>query len=497
MQKKIFTTGLLRLVSAILLIQAVSVARAAEPLDIPGASSAKIGFYMADLATGEVIVDCNSDRAFIPASITKALTSASVLTLRQPDERLVTEVLLDGAIDDGVARGNLKIRCSGDPTIESSYFDSTRGFADSICAALTDMGIRRIEGTVVIDQSMVPDCGVPAGWVDEDIVWPYGASHFGANFRDNKFVLTVPGNKSVPYVPDLVVRHTPAKGSLKVDRVRGTEVILTKGVPRAKGESMTLSTPNPAKVMRHEIITKLRGRGIEIADEPKPERLDETLVYLYRSPEIVEILRSLMFRSDNMMAEGMLRTLSPGGSRDDAVRSEIDMWEMRDVNTDGIRLEDGSGLSRNDRLTPRFLAEVFVWMASHVKAPEYVSLFPKAGLEGTMKGFLRDTPLEGRVAMKTGSMKGVQSYAGFLIGDDGLPTHVIVVMVNGFTCSRARLKEEIENVLLRNFAPDYVRPVKKTAPVAKKKSTSAKKKATGAKKKTATAKKKKSTKSKK
>ena len=87
------------------------------------------------------------------------------------------------------------------------------------------------------------------------------------------------------------------------------------------------------------------------------------------------------------------------------------MWETRDVDTRRVVIEDGSGLSRNDRLTPMFLANVFTWMASHYKAPDYVSLFPKAGCDGTLKSFLRDTPLEGRVALKTGSMRGVQSYA--------------------------------------------------------------------------------------
>lgn len=449
------------------------------PLDIPSASSTKVGIYIADLQTGEQLYDVNTSARFIPASVTKALTTASALTQRSASDRFTTEIVATGKMADGVVDGNLVVRCVGDPTIDSQYFDSTVGFADSIAAALVAMGINEIKGTVVIDESAVPHNGVPSGWVDEDIVWPYGTGHHGANFSDNTFILSFPSRKSQPHVPGLSVSHTPGKGSLKVDRDRGSETVRTRGTVRPKGESIKLSTPVPSKVMRHAVMQSLESNGVKVGESEAPASENETLVYTHYSPELIEILRSLMFRSDNMMAEAMLRSLAPGASRDAAARSEIDMWELRDIDTDGIVIEDGSGLSRNDRLTPRFLAEVFVWMASHFKAPEYVSLFPKAGLEGTMKGFLRDTPLEGRIAFKTGSMKGVQSYAGFLLGNDGQPTHVIVVMVNNFTCGRAKLKEEIENMLLRTFAPGYERPKPEPRKKAVKK-TPARKAASGA-----------------
>ena len=81
----------------------------------------------------------------------------------------------------------------------------------------------------------------------------------------------------------------------------------------------------------------------------------------------------------------------------------------------------------------------------------YLSLFPLAGLHGTMKNFLADTPLEGRVAMKTGSMKGVQSYSGYLLDEEGRPTHLLVFMANGFKCSRQALKNDIQRLLLELF----------------------------------------------
>lgn len=441
-----------------------------NPLSFPGADRAKIGIYIQDLSSGEVLYDVNGLLPLTPASITKSLTAASILTLRDSSYRFSTDVVLVGKVADGNLKGNVVVRCVGDPTVESSHFKNTAGFADSIAAAIQSLGIREIQGTVIIDESSVPYDIEPLGWDDDDIVWPYGANHFGANYKDNKFIFSYPSKKSTPHMPGLTSSHTPANRSLTIDRKRGTSHILTKGTPRAKGESITISMPHPAKAMRHEIMQTILKAGIAIADEKleKPAK-DETVIYTYYSPTLHEILQSLMFRSDNMMAESMLRFIAPGKSRAEAIQTELEMWELRDIDSEQIVLEDGSGLSRNDRLTTYFLADVFDWMASHVKARQYAELFPKSGKEGTLKGFLRETPLEGRLALKTGSMKGIQSYAGYLLDDTGLPTHIVIFMINGFTCGRAAVVAQVENLLLRTFAPGYVRPVKSTKAAPSKK----------------------------
>lgn len=426
--------------------------RAQNPLDIPGAERTRIGIYIEDLRSGDVLLDVNGEEYFTPASVTKSVTAATAMSIGSVPERFATDVVATGEITSGVLAGDLIIRTVGDPTIESEYFPETAGFADSVAAAVRNAGITRIAGTVVIDQSYLPDSGIPSGWEDEDLVWPYGTEHHAANFRDNKFVLTMPSKKSQPHVPDLVVRHTPGKGALKVDRDRGSDVVKTRGTVRKRGQSITISTPDPAKVMRHELIEALARDGVEIGDRSKGTHAsDGTVIYTHYSPLVTDILQSLMFRSDNMMAEAMLRSSAPGKSRPEAAAEELNLWKMREVDTEGIVIEDGSGLSRKDRLTPYFLADIYVWMSERPTAAAYASLFPRAGMDGTMKGFLKDTPLEGTIAMKTGSMKGVQSYAGYKLDSEGFPTHVIVVMINGFTCSRAKLKSAIERMLLDMF----------------------------------------------
>ena len=92
-------------------------------------------------------------------------------------------------------------------------------------------------------------------------------------------------------------------------------------------------------------------------------------------------------------------------------------------------------------------------MARSSVGRSYVSLFPRAGCEGTVKRLLKGTPLEGRLVLKSGSMNKVQSYAGYLLDDDGRTTHVVVFMANGFK-DRANLKLRLEKFLVNFFCRD-------------------------------------------
>ncbi|MCM1225375.1 MAG: D-alanyl-D-alanine carboxypeptidase, partial [Lachnospiraceae bacterium] len=102
----------------------------------------------------------------------------------------------------------------------------------------------------------------------------------------------------------------------------------------------------------------------------------------------------------------------------------------------------------SNRLTAEFLADVLVKMA---KDADYVSFFPMAGVEGTVKSFLKDTPLEDYIALKTGSMNGIQCYAGYKLDDEYAPTHVVVVMINELPQGRPAAKNAVKKMLIDTF----------------------------------------------
>lgn len=438
------------IIFAVTLILSVA-SGAAFPLKVAGLDTLNTAVWIHDLRWGYDLVSANVDRALVPASVMKSVTCASLLNLADSDERLATRITYSGDVRDSVLYGNVIVHAIGDPTIDSQFLPDSQGFTDSIAAAVTRLGVRTVKGDVIIDESQFPDATTPRGWMDEDIVWPYGARLHGANFRDNRFKLTLPGKTTEPEVPGLKFRYLQAKRrGVKVDRKDGSETMIITGTPR-RGFSETYSMPYPAKSMRATIITALKDAGVTVTSDKVTASGDETELYTHLSPRLGDIMQSLMHRSDNLMAEGMLRAIAPGGTRARAIDEEMAVWTLAGIGAHGVRIIDGSGLSRDNRLTARFLGQIYKYMLGEDFGDEYVSLFPLAGRDGTMRNFLIDTPLEGRVAMKTGSMKGVQSYSGYLLDEEGRPTHLLVFMANGFKCSRQALKNDIQRLLLELF----------------------------------------------
>lgn len=451
-----------RLIIAVCLLLAVVSAYAAEiPLKIAGAAKTKIGIYIEDLRNGEVLMDVNSDEAMVPASVTKSLTAATAYSMFSPRGRFSTPVTATGKIKKGVLDGDIVISTIGDPTVESSHFAENAGFADSIISALERLGIKEIKGTVVIDESNFVDSTIPDGWLREDIIECYGAGLYASNFRDNRMILSVPANTTRPHTPGIRVEYKGGKGAPRLSRHPNSNVFEVTGNTKRRSIHATVANPAPGSTMRAEVMREIEKAGIVVADKPrdgkKPSEKDiekGEVIYVHHSPEVEEILRSLMFRSDNMMAEGMLRSLAAGKPRKEAVKTEKNFWLEKGFDISKLNIEDGSGLSRRDRMTPRFMAEVYKWMYHTDMAGGYVSLFPKAGRDGTMRNFMRDSALAGRLATKTGSMRGVQCYGGYMLDEAGNPTHVVVVFVNNFSCGRAGLKKEIGRVLSQVLLKD-------------------------------------------
>lgn len=428
-------------------------ASAQDLLGIDGEEATSIGVYIKDLQTSEVLYDYNSEIALTPASVMKALTSATALSVLGEDFRFTTPVELRGAMaGKGVWRGDLVIRSAADPTIESEHFRSKLGFCDSICAGLRRMGVKTIEGKIVVEQTLY-EAGPIAQWEIEDVAWPYGAGLFGFNYRDNTCSVYPLTGETKPYVPGLEVKVVESRDGNDLLRGVGSDrlTVFARNMTNKKW-SIATTVPDPSAVFTSQLLNSLRHCGIEVGDNAlKLVSPESRTVYTHRSPVASEIMRSLMVRSDNLFAEGMLRAIAPDDSRDKAVKREKELWSNRGVDSKYSLIFDGSGLTRGNRLQPRFIAEVLQWMAESPKAKTYVGLFPRAGIDGTLGSFLVKSPLKGKIALKTGSMNAVQCYAGYKLDDNGDPTHIIVIMVNGFFCKRSELKKSIEQLLIDTF----------------------------------------------
>ena len=367
-----------------------------------GIPSKSVSVKIIDLSDGSTIATHNASTPLVPASIMKSVTTASLLESVGPDWRYHTRVYIDGPNDLGYLRGNVIVEGACDPTINSEKEPYSEDIIEEICLALNSQMINRIEGSIIIDENNFKGSSRPDSWVKEDRAKYYGTGSHAFNYNDN------------------------ASGDFAVNYPSKTFISLLKD--------------------------RLNSMGIELEDNALPEGR-RIQVHDHLSAPLDEIMRSCMMRSDNLFAESMLRTYGKlegsNGSTNEAVDYETTYWFEKNLPMEGVNIVDGSGLSRSNRVTANFMSELLKEMSGN---PHYASFFPLAGQEGTLKKFLANSPLDSYIAMKTGSMRGIQCYAGYKLDDDYKPTHVIVIIMNDIAKSRDTAIRAAEKMLLSIFS---------------------------------------------
>ena len=410
---------------------------------------AHAALYAIDARDGRVLYQRNADDAFQPASALKLLAGSAALDKLGPEFRFRTEATVENAVAGGVLRGDLTLRGGGDVLL------SERDLA-SLPGALRAAGISEIEQDVVPDVTDEPRY-LP-GWSWDDFPWYYAAPISALGFADDQVTVTVtpgaragdpvttsvePWGKTYPdtgscAIGDLsfcitVGARTAAPGTASsLDAVRtagvnGPEVRIVGTIASdAKPEHLSLAVPNPprfaAAAARRALLAAsipVRARGF--AGEPR--RTDDAaprrVVWSHESEPLRDLLADLWMPSDNMLAEELLRALgatapAPQGTSAQGIAFEQTWLRGLGVDPETLALEDGSGLSAYDRVTPRALVAIL----KHDWDGPYRDLvlddLPLAGVRGTLKSSFAGTPAEKRVFAKTGSLSHVSTLAGYV-----------------------------------------------------------------------------------
>ena len=438
---------------------------------------ASVGICVMRIDSATIVAGHAAEQSMITASTMKTVTSATALEVLGKDFTFGTQVYALGEIDrHGTLRGNLVVRGGGDPTLGSRYFADRSDFVDSVVAAVKHAGIRKINGRVEVDASLIPYPPVSPRWMVEDLSYDYGAGCFGLCFADN--VLTVSFDRSgeeptdfivTPGIDGLAVNSRVALGDkgdiMPVDYVEALmdydtpAINLWGGTYRSEQRfSDTFANPVPHRLLLDSLCRALkaedvnvRGKNIDI-----DELRDVHLVADYRSPQLPEVLKSLLYRSNNMFTEMVLRAVA---LHDDGAATAANgiakvkaLWRSKGVPVDALFMYDGSGLARNGKASARFLCELLrsVQADSDSIGVVFSSLLPLAGVSGTLKSLLAGTPLQGKIALKSGSMGDVQCFAGFYPAEN--PQYTVAILVNNYSCSRKTLRRNIEKLLLELFS---------------------------------------------
>ena len=435
---------------------------AAETLKFSGSDAALVGVYVVELASGKELAADNADKVFIPASVTKCVTAASAVKLLKSGSTFTTDVVMTGNLSRGILHGDIIIKGSGDPTIDSRHITSAKSFVDEVVEAIASQAIDSIAGDVMVDISALPEIGVSPYWLLEDIAWEYGAGLYGFNYRDNSFAMRVNAEKVLsmsPEIPDLDVKIDLRRGSSgDVMAMRGEDsycLTLSGEIASGSDYASRYSMPFPDMVFRNAVISALQKRGIGCYGEfAEVENLSTKAILKHTSPTRDEILRPMMFKSINLFAEGMLRALAQNESDKttaSALAIEKDLLKSMGLDMSYMKISDGSGLAVTNRISPRFLGSLLTKMAQSSDAATYVGLFPAVGKEGSVRSLLADSRLAGKLVLKSGSMSGVLCYAGYKVDSAGRPTHVVVIMANNFTCRVADVRTAAGKWLLSIF----------------------------------------------
>jgi D-alanyl-D-alanine carboxypeptidase/D-alanyl-D-alanine-endopeptidase (penicillin-binding protein 4) len=402
--------------------------------------SAKVGFQVVDLQTGEEVYAHGPDASLNPASTMKVVTSATALKVLGPSYRFTTDVYTDGTIDAaGTLQGNLYIEGHGDPSlvIEKLW---------KLVADLSNEGIERIEGDVVFDDDFHTGGAQLPGWnKPEDI--SRGPSYFATlsalslNFNTAAIVvgpgaevgkkarvrLETPAGSAVTVVNEVKTGAATARRSVQMDRdvaADGTTTFTLRGtVPLLSDHTKyyrTVADPTGQFAGAFQELLEERGIGVggRFRRGDTPDDADRVLQV--RSSSLATILMDMNKLSNNFIAEQVLRTIGAEVEGEGSTEKGLEVVAryLAELGLDPaeLNLVNGSGLSRSATLQPSVLTAVLVDMARDPQVgQEFASSLAIAGYDGTLWSRLRDEP--GRLRGKTGTIDGVHCLAGYV--EDG------------------------------------------------------------------------------
>ena len=424
----------------------------------------------------DTLFSLNASRMQTPASTMKVVTSAVAAEKLGWDYRYTTRIYATGPLTDGDLDGDLVVVSNGDPTINARHPERWDAF-EAWARQLYAKGVRRVGGQLIGDDNAFAEPGWGTGWAWDDLSLGYGAAVGALQYNENQVELLIgpalePGMRGIisvsPPGSGIILDHavtTVAEGQpsrISLERMPGSSLLRVSGqMPvGAPAISRDASAPNPTILYLNALREALARNGVFVGGNPldiddarvKPDYGTATLLLEDRSAALHSIIDVCLKWSRNEYAETMLRSLAAAGGEataDDGLAVVRDTLSNWGVAPESYVARDGSGLSRNDYLSPDVLVAVLsaIWRDPR-HAGAFRSALPAAGVSGTLANQLRDTPASGRVWAKTGSMSNVRSLSGYLMTLDDEPI-VFTFMATGFHVPASQIDAAMNQALLR------------------------------------------------
>lgn len=455
-------------------------------LQAPYMRGASFSLVVKDVQEGRTVYSYDTDRLQSPASVLKTVATATALEILGEDYRYPTTLEYDGILENGTLEGNLYIKGSGDPSLGSSHFAPGQNkFLSTWIAALQKAGIKHITGSVISDESIFDTEGVSIKWLREDMGNYYAPGSYGISIFDNMYKLSLQtgaaGTRPVlkgtePDIPFIRFKNYLKAAPVSSDSayIIGApldDVRYLYGVLPANREAYVLKgdIPDPALYLACYLTDQLQQKGIRVDGSPSCYRIEveenrwkkgerKEIVTTY-SPTLREIASVCNHVSHNLYADALVKTV---GLQYKPRRNEMissfgrgvqvvkEYWEKKGLDVFPLRMNDGSGLAPADKVSAGFMGELLVYMATESAVSDaFIASLPQAGIEGSVRNFLKGSKLQGKAHLKSGGITGVRSYAGYITKDG--KTYAVAVFSNNYSCSMSRMTGALEKLLLQLF----------------------------------------------
>ena len=398
-----------------------------------------------------------------PASVMKLVTTYAALDLLGPTFAWSTPVFLEGPVRDGVLQGNLVIKGMGDPKLVSERLWL-------LLRRVQGLGIKAIQGDIVLDRSAFETLEADPSLFDGEPLRPYNAAPDALLVNFKALVVT--------FVPDPLARlaqvqveppmaglqvpasvplsNTPCsdyRASLRADFSDPNQIRFAGTYPAACGERVwPVAYSDPKSFAARAVQGMWRDLGGSLTGTVRDGQLQVAAgaapkpAFELGSPTLAEVIRDINKYSNNVMAQQLFLTLglqsrlaansaaasgTLAASRDVVQRWWRSNWGEQEVPV----LDNGSGLSRTERVTAQGLVRMLQTAYASPIMPEFMSSMPIVGMDGTLRS--SRSKARGSAHLKTGTLSNVSAIAGYVLGQSG-KRYVVAMIVNQAGASTAR-----------------------------------------------------------
>ena len=434
-------------------------------LKLANIPATNIGIFVQQVDKRQPLLAYGSHRSLNPASVMKILTTFAGLDILGPAYTWKTEVYADGPIVDGVLNGDLIIKGYGDPELTLERFWL-------MLRELRQRGVREIRGDLVLDKGFFAYEAHDPGAFDNDPYQPYnvGPDALLVNFNVVPLRLVPqPELHSVSVLPEFPLTTLALRTVLTLDDAAcgDWESRLIVGVmPLPTGVAVDLSGPFSAACGEKQLNLSFLRNGDYVYGlfkqlwnelggthsgglRAEPASPAARLLVTRESPPLAVVVRDINKFSNNVMARQLFLTIGAEqsgrpGSRDNAVAAVRAWLKERGLKFPELVLENGSGLSRVERISPQHMGALLIAAYGSPMFAELESSLPIVAVDGTMRKRLKDNGVGGHAHIKSGSLGGVKTIAGYVFDRKGRRM-AVVCMINH---PRASAGREVQDALL-------------------------------------------------